>query len=64
MTKHSVGSDIPDLLRAGSPEFRAVDRPLERASTLPGRMFSDQDVYAAEMDRLFQRCLALRRTRR
>ncbi len=55
MTKHSVGSDIPDLLRAGSPEFRAVDRPLERASTLPGRMFSDQDVYAAEMDRLFRR---------
>ena len=54
MTKNSVGSNSSDLLRSGSPEFRAVDRPLERAATLPGRMFSDPNVYAAEVERLFR----------
>jgi glycine betaine catabolism A len=54
VAKGSVGSGASSLLRVGSPEFHAVDRPLERAATLPGRMFSDPEVYAAEVDRLFR----------
>jgi glycine betaine catabolism A len=36
-----------------SKVFRAVDRPLDQASTLPGPMFTDPAVYAREMQRLF-----------
>ncbi|MFZ1024130.1 MAG: aromatic ring-hydroxylating dioxygenase subunit alpha [Thermoplasmata archaeon] len=54
MAKGLIGSSAPSLLRVGAPEFHAVDRPLERAATLPGRMFSDPEVYAAEVDRLFR----------
>ena len=35
--------------------FRAVDRPLHRAATLPGSMFSDPGVFAREVQRLFRR---------
>lgn len=35
--------------------FRAVDRPLHRAATLPAPMFSDPAVYDREMERLFRR---------
>ena len=35
--------------------LRAVDRPLHRAATLPGSLFSDPDVFAEEARTLFQR---------
>lgn len=44
----SAGTTIP------SKVFRTVDRPLDRASTLPGPLFSDPAVYEQEMRRLFR----------
>ena len=38
-----------------SSAFRAVDRPLREASTLPGPLFSDPAVYEREVERLFRR---------
>ena len=35
--------------------LKAVDRPLEKASTLPGSLFTDRRVYDMEMRRLFHR---------
>jgi phenylpropionate dioxygenase-like ring-hydroxylating dioxygenase large terminal subunit len=35
--------------------LRAVDRPLRRAATLPGPMFTDPSVYEREQERLFRR---------
>ncbi len=35
--------------------YRAVDRPLREASTLPGPLFRDPAVYEREMERLFRR---------
>jgi glycine betaine catabolism A len=35
--------------------FRAVDRPLSEASTLPGPLFTDRDVFDREMERLFRK---------
>jgi phenylpropionate dioxygenase-like ring-hydroxylating dioxygenase large terminal subunit len=55
---------MPDARRAGgvggirsipSSAFRAVDRPLRQAATLPGPMFTDPGVYEREMERLFRR---------
>ncbi len=37
-----------------SAALRKVDRPLRRAATLPGRLFSDPVVFAKEMRALFQ----------
>ncbi len=34
--------------------LRAVDRPLRRAATLPGPLFSDASVFASERSRLFR----------
>jgi glycine betaine catabolism A len=38
-----------------SKVLRAVDRPLDRASTLPGPLFSDPSIYERELERLFRR---------
>jgi phenylpropionate dioxygenase-like ring-hydroxylating dioxygenase large terminal subunit len=55
---------MPSGARAGSARgtlpvpraaFRAVDRPLDRAATLPAPMFTDPTVYEREMERLFRR---------
>ncbi len=35
--------------------LRAVDRPLHRAATLPGPLFTDERVFARELDNLFQK---------
>ncbi len=35
--------------------LRTVDRPLDRARTLPGPLFSDPGVYGLEVERLFRR---------
>jgi glycine betaine catabolism A len=35
--------------------FRAVDRPLTQAATLPGPLFTDPDVFNREMARLFRK---------
>ncbi len=37
-----------------SKAFRAVDRPLAEASTLPGPLFSDRSIFEREMSRLFR----------
>jgi glycine betaine catabolism A len=55
LAKGSANRSPTDLLKPGIPEFRAVDRPLGRAATMPGRMFRDPAVYQAEVERLFQR---------
>ena len=40
---------------ASPAALRAVARPLDRARTLPGPLFSDPSVHALEVDRLFRR---------
>ena len=45
----------PRRERPTTAAFRAVDRPVKEAATLPGWMFSDAALYAEELRRLFQR---------
>ncbi len=50
-------STIPSSLPAAIDPamIRAVNRPLEQAATLPRPVFSDPEVYAAEIPRLFHK---------
>jgi len=52
-TIHSVGRGGRESIPSSA--FKAVDRPLHRAATLPGPIFSDPEVYERELVRLFRR---------
>lgn len=49
---------VPRKTGDRSAMFRAVDRPLHRAATLPGAMFSDPEVFAREVQELFRKSWA------
>ncbi len=56
MTSVQRGASKAHSKRTEDPiaRFRAVDRPLHRAATLPGWMFSDPGVFSREMESLFR----------
>ncbi len=57
MTPASTGARKVERsnVKACAAAFRAVNRPLHQAATLPGRMFTDPDVFADEILRLVRR---------